>query len=209
MPDVVVQNDPNWAEIAVVVLTLALAVAAIAAALQVNRQIRQAQMHHDEQLRFSLRPLVVVSRAECLVVTTSSPQVRVKAWLQNVGPGPALQIRIHAWLRVPDAGWDNPAVRVTQINNLKGSVDLDAPDFTARYSALGGSSSPQDGMLVAEASVGLDVNASGPPILIYMIWYQDTFENNYPRKPSEQWDLTRDLGHIEVIPLGTLGGFHV
>src|SRR3990172_92926 len=108
---VTVDNGGTWVDIAmlvVAILTLATAVAvsvgAFLAYSQTKNQIKQQSKHHEEQLKASLRPLVAVPHAECVYLFDGAlAQMGLLAWLQNVGPGPALDVELLGLLRVPKA----------------------------------------------------------------------------------------------------------
>ncbi len=57
-------DDVTWVDVVSLALTALLIIGAFAAYMQMNRQIRQAREHHDDQLRASLRPLVMIPHVE-------------------------------------------------------------------------------------------------------------------------------------------------
>ena len=61
---VVVEYSVLWTDVAMVFLTAFVVIAAVAAFVQVERQIREARKQHRDELRAILRPIVVVPHAE-------------------------------------------------------------------------------------------------------------------------------------------------
>ena len=149
MPVVIVENDVRWTDVAMVVLTVALVAGAFLAAWQVNRQIRQGERQHRKQLHSSLRPIVVIPHSEVITTDPHIPRHQsVKAWIQNVGVGPALQVEILGWLRIPLHGWDEPAQREAEIESLKADANIEAPELRGRFGSIPFGERPQAGFLL-------------------------------------------------------------
>ncbi len=195
-------DDTSWVDYATLVLTALLVVGAFVAAWQVNRQIRQGERQHSEQLRASLRPLVVVPHAEAITTDPRiPPHQNFKAWIQNIGVGPALQLEILGWVRIPSHGWDEPAQRVAEIERLKSEADIEKPELQGRFGSISCGESPRAGFLVPQAELTADDYAAKAGVLIYIAMYKDVFENAFPSKPRTEWKL----GHIEIAAPGTWG----
>lgn len=201
-----VGDNVSWVDIANfavgaagLVFTALLVVGAFLAYTSTKRQIKQTEEHHSEQLKASLRPLVTVPHVECaFAVTASGPQVEFMAWMQNVGPGPALQVEIIAWVGVPAAGWDNPSERRSQVEKLKESVDIARPQLSARVGAyMAGDRSPAP--LIQNIPLEALDYASLSAVLLYTVKYQNIFEDTFPRQPIDDWGL----GSVEINPKGT------
>ncbi len=189
-------NEITWVDVASLVVTAVLAIGAVGAFWQMNRQIRQAREHHDDQLRASLRPLVVIPHVESRL-TEGRPEFL--AWLQNVGPGPALRVEVLAWPRIPSARRDMPTERRREIDRLRASVDIDSPELTARTAGLAPRDKPRGAMLVPEVDVPIADYVGQHGILVYLVRYEDAFENSFPSKPKSEWMP----GHIDIAPLGS------
>src|SRR3990170_4619437 len=150
-------NDTSWVDVAGLILTALLVAGAFVAAWQVNRQIRQSERQHVEQLRASLRPLVIIPHAEALATDPRIPtHQNFKAWIHNVGVGPALQVEILGWLRIPSHGWDQPALRVAEIEGLKAEADTEKPELRGRFGAIGSGERPRAGFLVPQVQLAVD-----------------------------------------------------
>ena len=202
----VVGDSVSWVDVASfavgaagLVLTALLVIGAFLAYTSTKRQIRQTEEHHAEQLRASLRPLVTVPHVECaFAVTASGPKVEFTAWMQNVGPGPALQVEIIAWVAVPAAGWDNASERRRQVEEFKKSVDVSRPQLSARIGAyMSGDRSPAP--LIQNLPLEALDYASQNAVLLYTAKYQNIFEDTFPRQPVDDWGL----GHVDIKPKGT------
>ncbi len=200
MPEVIVENDVRWTDVAMVVLTAALVIGAFLAAWQVNRQIRQGERQQGEQLRASLRPLVVIPHAEALATDPRIPKHQVfMAWVHNIGAGPALQVEILGWVRIPLHGWDEPAEREAEVESLKAEADIEAPELRGRFGGIPFGRQPSPGFLVPQVELAVEDYAAKLAVLIYVAIYKDVFENTFPSKPKAEWTL----GHIEISAPGS------
>ena len=198
MLDVNITADASWTDAAMVGITILILFAAVGAALQVNRQIRQSERQHREQLHFSLRPVLVIPHAESRLNPQSGfPEFVV--WIENVGPGPAMNPAIFAWVRIPEHGWDAPAERSAEIDSLKSQIDVDDPELTVRVAAIVSESPTRPAMLVPNREIPAANYSDRKGIIIYNVALQDIFENRLPSKPKEE----RELGHIEISRQGS------
>lgn len=197
MLDVNITADASWADAAIVGITILILLAAVGAALQVSRQIRQTERHHREQLHSSLRPVLAIPHAESRLNPQSGlPEFMV--WIQNVGPGPAMNLVISAWVRIPGHSWDAPGERTAEIDALKSEVDVDQPELTTRAAAIEGASPSKPAILVPIRDVPPADYPAEKGIIIYNVTLQDIFENRLPTKPKEE----RELGHVEISQQG-------
>ncbi|MBI1886589.1 MAG: hypothetical protein HYS09_09810 [Chloroflexi bacterium] len=196
---VIVEHRVLWTDVATVFVTALLVLAAVAAFLQVERQIRQARKQHRDELRAILRPIVVVPHAEGRTLPGQEVGIQFKAWLQNVGPGPALNVELRAWPRIPTKVWTDPAGRMNEIEELKTRIGIDDPELSARVGALAAGDPPRAAPLIPIRHVAAEDYPGRKGILIYTVLYQDTFEERYPSKPKTEWKV----GHVEVTPEGT------
>ena len=200
MPEVVVNNDVQWTDVAMVVLTAALVAGAFLAYVQIERQIKEGRDQHRNQLRASLRPLVVIPHAEALTTDSHIPtHQNFKVWFQNVGVGPALQVEILGWVRIPSHGWDEPAQREAEIESLKAEADIEAPELRGRFGGIPFGERPHPGFLVPQVELAVEDYSAKSGVLIYIAIYKDVFENQFPSKPRSEWTL----GHIEISAPGT------
>ena len=148
---------------------------------------RTAQM----QLRSSLRPLVVLNR-----VALDADHLRFLVAVKNIGPGPALNVKVRVWPRIPSVKGNPSEARLREIEAIKRRVDLKAAPYFVALGALG----PMDEQPAFLKRVG-DVGADGSVdagffgvggVILYTIAYQDVFGTTFPRKRR----LTgQDLGH--------------
>ena len=189
-------DDITWVDVATLVVTVVLAIAAIGAFWQMNKQIRQGRDQHGEQLRASLRPVVMIPHVETRLTTG---RLEIQAWLQNVGPGPALRVEVLAWARIPSTRPDRPKERRREIDQLRASVDIDSPELTARVGALASGDEARGAMLVPNVDVPIADYVGQHGILVYLMKYDNVFENSYPSKPKAEWMP----GHIDIAPLGS------
>ncbi|MCH7483611.1 MAG: hypothetical protein IIA90_00505 [Chloroflexi bacterium] len=198
MLDVNITADASWADAAIVGMTILIFFAAVGAAVQVNRQIRQAERHHSEQLHLSLRPVLAIPHAESRL-NPQSGLPEFKVWIQNVGPGPAMNPVISAWVRIPEHGWEAPAERSAEIDSLKSQIDVDEPELTARAAAIVRESPTRPAILIPNRAIPVANYADRKGIIIYNVALQDIFENRLPSKPKDE----RELGHIEISEQGS------
>jgi hypothetical protein len=198
VPDVNITADASWADAAMVGMTILIFVAAVAAARQVNRQIGQAERHHREQLEASLRPLLTIFNVECRWAS-NPPVAEFMVWVENVGPGPALNATISAWVRIPETPWTDLRGRMDEIERLKGAADMDDPDLTVRPAALPGRSDARPYRLIPRRDIESVDYARSSGILLYIANYKDVFGNDRPSGDKEGWEL----GHVQITPPGT------
>jgi hypothetical protein len=164
------------------------AVAALIAAglvyCQVQRQIRQADLQHNTSLRGAHRPLIVVRQARLIrgrYPMDSTGNLTLQVTIGNIGPGPAVGAKLRAWLR------DVPVpARQCTIDEMKSSIDLDAPEFFVRTDSLAAGE-----LMILEASAS-EANPPGTshfrrPVLFYLPTYADLFENEFPSRPRSEW----------------------
>ena len=116
-----------------------------------------------------------------------------------MGPGPALNVELRAWPRIPTTAWSDPARRINEIEDLKAGIHIDDAELTARVAALAAGDPARAAPLVPMRDVVADDYPGRNGILIYTVLYQNTFEDRYPSKPTAEWKL----GHVEVTPGGT------
>ncbi|HEY8767469.1 MAG TPA: hypothetical protein VIP09_09460 [Dehalococcoidia bacterium] len=190
------QTSPNWADkmtawstLATGIVTFLLAIAAVAAALQVERQIKEARVQHREQLHGSLRPVAIVSYVESKVEGTP-PTVRIKAKVRNVGSGAALSIGLRAWIRIPKNRWDKVEERISEIDAMKASINIDEPELKFRLSGVGPEEEPDSCFLNQERPLEAKDYPNDEAVLIYRIEFRDVFNNPYPK--------SKGLSHIEI-----------
>ena len=189
-------NDITWVDVVSLALTALLIIGVVAAYLQMNRQIRQARDQHGEQLRASLRPLVIIPHVESRL-TEGRPEFL--AWLQNVGPGPAMSVEVLAWPRIPTSRPDVPNEWRQEVDRLRADVEFDSPALTARVGALAPGHEPRGAMLVPEVDVPIADYVGQNGVLVYIVKYQDVFENSFPSKPQAEWKA----GHIAIDAQGS------
>jgi hypothetical protein len=148
----IIDNGVTWVEVVgllvgiAVVLTASLA-AYLAysqtkqqikqAALQHQQQIKQASELHAEQLTSTLRPVVILNHLECgLDNDGRNIRMHMDIWVQNVGPGPAMQVELMGWVRVPKSRPFDKA-RPQEIEAIKAAIDVIEPEFRIRLGAIG------------------------------------------------------------------------
>ena len=202
--DVIVQNNPNWADVAMVVLTGLLFVAATVAFWQVRQQvrlladqIRLSESHHKEQLHASHQPVIVFQHVEALLLAGRSKETYlVGVALQNIGAGPALSVDIRGWARiVPD--WATNEELQRSMESLRDEVDLDQPDIRLRVGGVAAGDPPR--LLPMAGEVEIEGDFVGHGALLYIAEYTDLFKNQYPRVPRSEWRV----GHAMVWPAGS------
>lgn len=86
------------------------------------------------QLRSSQRPLVVLSRVQ-LVRNAGSLVFLVR--IENVGPGPALMVKVSAWPRVPSVLGVPTDARRVDIEQIKLRADVGTPPYVVSQGAIG------------------------------------------------------------------------
>lgn len=185
MISVVIGGDPNWADVAMLVVQTAGLVAAGLAYWQLKTQVRLQR----EEMHSGLRPLVVVSRAR---LRERGGQHYVEIMIENVGPGSALNVEILGWLHPVEAAHFAPAAR-EEIDVRRRNVDLDDPEFRSRLGAMG------PGRKLVRT---IDIARVAPPNLMpdqarsfaYMAKYTDVYDVKYPRAPREKWEA----GHVTL-----------
>ncbi|HEY5639081.1 MAG TPA: hypothetical protein VIW01_03445 [Dehalococcoidia bacterium] len=198
MLDVNITADASWADAAMVAITILIFAAAVAAAYQVNRQLRQSDRHHREQLHASLRPVLTIFNVECRL-SGSPPVAEFMVWIENVGSGPALNATISAWVRTPQTPWTDLRGRMAEIESLKKAADIDDPDLTVRPAALPGRSDARPFQLIPRRDiVPVDYAGSGA-ILLYIANYKDVFGLDRPPGDKKDWEL----GHVQITLPGT------
>lgn len=182
MVSVTITGDPNWAEIAMLVVQLTAVGAALLAFFQLKTQVRLQR----EEMHSSLRPLVVVERARY----ESLPDGwYVNIEVRNIGPGPAERIEISGWPRV-SKGYSSPQERREEMDAVRREVDIDAPELLLRLGALGSGQSR-----VEKMSIGLAVPPPANPVdayLVYFARYSDVYRNRHPLRPRNEWEA----GHV-------------
>lgn len=191
-------NDTSWVNIVGAVLTGLLVVGAFVAAFQVNRQIRQGEQQHAEQLKAMFRPLVTIPHAECRL-TDGGRQVEFQAWLENVGTGPAINVNVLGWPRIPSTAANRIDEWRAEVDELRAEVDLDSPELIARAAALRAGDQPRGITLSPAAPVPVADYAARHGVILYMVTYSDAFDNHFPSKPRAEWKA----GHIAVAPQGS------
>lgn len=206
---VIVESGVTWVEVvglivAVIGLIVAvgIAVGAFLAYFQTKRQIHeaarqhvtqltQAASHHTEQLTSMLRPVVVLRQIEGGLWNFGDRVAsHIEAWVENVGPGPAMQVTLLGWVRVPDAKPFDAARRL-EIENMKGEIDIKHPEFTIQLGAIGTNHclGPISLAPTLPDQVPVTDFAEQAAVMIYIFTYQDVFENQRPSTPPEDWFL--------------------
>jgi hypothetical protein len=201
---VIVDNGVTWVEVAGLLVGIAVAVTAsfaayvaysqtkqqiAQAALQHEQQLKQAEKLHRHQLESTLRPLVIVNHLEGgLDNDGRNIRLHMEMWVQNVGPGPAMQVEFAGWVRTPKAGAFDKA-RAKEIEEIKAGIDMTKPEFRVRFGAIGSNQCLGPISLVPEVAVSINDYAEQAGIMLYIFTYQDVFENQRPSKPPEEWRL--------------------
>ena len=180
-----------------VILTALLVIGAFLAYRQLNRQIKQSQDHHNEQLRSSLRPLMVVQDVAVRLIPRLTPNsYEIHVAVQNVGAGPALEIEIWAWARVVDA-WNSEGERRIRIQQLRDVIDIDHPEFTLRMGGVAAADPPRPLPLTSNGGpVEIEGDFIARGILLYIVLYKDVFGHSFPSSPRSTW--RGGLGHQTV-----------
>ncbi len=190
---VIIDNGVTWVEVATLVVGIAVALTASSAAYlaysQTKQQIKQAAHQHKEQLTSILRPVVILNHLETgLDNDGRNVRIHMEMWVQNVGPGPALQVEFAGWVRAPKAGPFDEA-RPQEIEEIKAGIDMTKPEFRIRLGAVGSNQCLGPISLVPQVAVPIIDYAEQAGIMLYIFTYQDVFENQRPSKPREEWLL--------------------
>jgi len=122
-------------------------------------------------------------------------EAHIEAWVENVGPGPALQIEFLGWVRVPTAR-PFDATRRDEIERMKAEIDWAKPEFRLSLGAVGPNQCLGPISLAPELKTPLLDFDQQAAVMLYFFTYQDVFENRRPSKPAEEWflgDLTFNL----------------
>lgn len=200
--DVIVENAVTWVEVAGLAVGVAVAVGAFLAYFQTKRQIReaarqheqqlsQAATHHSEQLTSMLRPVVALRHLEGgLDKYGDMVRAHIDAWVENVGPGPAMQLEFFGWVRIPKAK-PFETTRRREIEEMKAQIDRSKPEFNIRLGAIGPNRciGPVSLAPSSEVQVTAVDFAEQSAVMIYIFKYHDVFENQRPSKPIDDCDL--------------------
>lgn len=171
----------DWIDVGILITQVGAVLLAGLAFFAVQRQIRDAERHHREQLHGSLRPVITIEQAELVRVGNG---VYVEVTIRNVGPGPALDVEITGWVRrLPQQqmpGWEARPYMDAECR----AVNLDIPELRLRLGALDSGTSYTE-RLAAEPE--LRAVPPGGDFLVYFATYRDVFENKFPAKPRSEW----------------------
>jgi len=168
---------------------LAVQLVTVLAALLAYFQLRRQVALQRQEMQNTLRPLVVVQHAR-FVGRANGYFLRVH--VQNVGPGPALDVEIFGWprpLRGPNVAPEVRAEADTVAQEINDHID--EPELLLRLGALGPRQEKTEYMALATNTPPDDP----PPyrgMYYYIVKYRDVYDRTYPTKPHRDWKV----GHV-------------